>query len=137
MRMIGNEGRQETRRWLNNRAEHSHQPFRRRERAMAKFRDVKALQTFASVHASIHNHFNHERHLKPPRHFQTLPSCRPGRVASTCSLRVLNCKFYRSEPVSPTMPYGTLLPGSSRFTLTMPQDAIASSTSRAGLRAAF
>ena len=30
---------------------------------MAKFRDVKTLQQFASVHASIHNHFNHERHL--------------------------------------------------------------------------
>jgi putative transposase len=28
---------------------------------MAKFRDVKALQKFASVHASIHNHFNLER----------------------------------------------------------------------------
>ena len=50
-------------RWLNNRAENSHQPFRRREAAMANFRDVKTLQKFASVHASIHNHFNHERHL--------------------------------------------------------------------------
>ena len=30
---------------------------------MAKFRDVKTLQKFAPVHASIHNHFNHERHL--------------------------------------------------------------------------
>ena len=30
---------------------------------MANFRDVKTLQKFASVHASIHNHFNHERHL--------------------------------------------------------------------------
>ena len=30
---------------------------------MAKFRDVKTLQQCASVHASIHNHFNHERHL--------------------------------------------------------------------------
>ncbi len=30
---------------------------------MAKFRNVKTLQKFASVHASIHNHFNHERHL--------------------------------------------------------------------------
>ena len=30
---------------------------------MAKFRDIKALQKFASVHASIHNHFNHQRHL--------------------------------------------------------------------------
>ena len=63
LKVIGNEVRQETRRWLNNRAENSHQPFRRRERAMAKFRDVKTLQKFAAVHASIHNHFNHERHL--------------------------------------------------------------------------
>ena len=30
---------------------------------MARFRNVKTLQTFASVHASIHNHFNHQRHL--------------------------------------------------------------------------
>ena len=30
---------------------------------MAKFRDVKTLQKFASAHASIHNHFNQERHL--------------------------------------------------------------------------
>ena len=50
-------------RWLNNRAENSHQPFRRREGAMAHFRDIKTLQKFASVHASVHNHFNLERHL--------------------------------------------------------------------------
>ena len=50
-------------RWPNNRAENSHQPFRRRELAMAKFRDIKTLQKFASVHASIHNHFNLDRHL--------------------------------------------------------------------------
>ncbi len=30
---------------------------------MAKFRDVKTLQKFAAVHASIHNHFNHDRQL--------------------------------------------------------------------------
>ena len=46
-----------------NRAENSHQPFQRREGAMAKFRDVKTVQKFAVVHASIHNHFNHQRHL--------------------------------------------------------------------------
>jgi putative transposase len=50
-------------RWLNNRAENSHQPFLRREGAMARFRDIKALQKFASVHASVHNHFNLDRHL--------------------------------------------------------------------------
>ena len=63
MKIIGNAASHECGRWLNNRAENSHQPFRRREGAMARFRDVKTLQKFASVHASIHNHFNHDRHL--------------------------------------------------------------------------
>ena len=39
--------------WLNNGAENSHQPFRRREGAMASFRDIITLQKFAAVHASI------------------------------------------------------------------------------------
>ncbi len=38
MMLIGNASSQECGRWLNNRAENSHQPFRRRERAMAKFK---------------------------------------------------------------------------------------------------
>ena len=63
MKVIGNVANQECGRWLNNRTENSHQPFRRREGAMAKFRDVKTLQKFAAAHASIHNHFNQERHL--------------------------------------------------------------------------
>ena len=63
MKVIGNAAGQVCGRWLNNRAENSHQPFRRREGAMAKFRDIKTLQKFASVHASIHNHFNQDRHL--------------------------------------------------------------------------
>ena len=46
MKVIGNEGCQETRRWLNNRAENSHRPFRRREGAMARFRDIRTLQKF-------------------------------------------------------------------------------------------
>jgi putative transposase len=48
---------------LNNRAENSHQPFRRRERAMQRFRSMKTLQKFSSVHAQVHNLFNQERHL--------------------------------------------------------------------------
>ena len=63
MNVIGNAAVQECGRWLNNRAENSHQPFRRREGAMVKFRDVKTLQKFAAAHASIHNHFNHDRHV--------------------------------------------------------------------------
>jgi len=63
MKQIGVERRQLCGRWLNNRADNSHQLFRRREGAMARFRDIKTLQKLTSVHASIHNHFNHERHL--------------------------------------------------------------------------
>ena len=63
MKEIGNADRQEVGRRLNNRAENSHQPFRRRERAMQRFRSMKTLQKFSSVHAEVHNHFNQERHL--------------------------------------------------------------------------
>jgi transposase-like protein len=58
-----NAHRQKIGRWANNRVENSHLPFRRRERAMLRFRQMKSLQKFASVHASMHNHFNQERHL--------------------------------------------------------------------------
>jgi putative transposase len=63
MKEIGNADRQEVGHRLNNRAENSHQPFRRRERAMQRFRSAKTLQKFSSVHAQVHNHFNQERHL--------------------------------------------------------------------------
>ena len=63
MKVVGVSDRQESGRWLNNRAENSHQPFRRREGAMARFRDMKTLQKFAATHASIYNHFNQDRHL--------------------------------------------------------------------------
>ena len=60
---LGCEDKQVIGRWANNRVENSHLPFRRRERAMLRFRQMKTLQKFASVHASLHNHFNQERHL--------------------------------------------------------------------------
>lgn len=60
---LGNAQKQEVGRWANNRAENSHLPVRRRERAMLRFRRMKALQKFASVYASLHNHFSQERHL--------------------------------------------------------------------------
>ena len=63
MRALGNLDRREMGRWKNNRVENSHLPFRRRERAILRFRRMKSLQKFASVHASMHNHFNQERHL--------------------------------------------------------------------------
>jgi len=63
MHDLGNLGWREMGRWLNNRAENSHLPLRRRERAMLRFRQIKSLQKFASVHANVHNHFNQERDL--------------------------------------------------------------------------
>ena len=63
LKQIGLADRQETGRWLNNRAENSHLTFRRREKAMLRFRRMRSLQKFASVQAAIHNHFNQERHL--------------------------------------------------------------------------
>ena len=63
MAELGNQEKQEIGRWANNRVENSHLPFRRRERAMQRFRRLKSLQKFASVHANVHNHFNSERHL--------------------------------------------------------------------------
>jgi putative transposase len=70
MVLIGNSDRQETGRWVNNRAENSHLPFRRRERAMLRFRRTATLQKFVSVHASIQNHFNQERHLYSRTNFK-------------------------------------------------------------------
>ena len=70
MKVIGNTDRQETGRWLNNQAENSHQPFRRREQVMAKFRNAKSLQKFATLHGSIYNHFNQERHLYSRQNFK-------------------------------------------------------------------
>ena len=65
MKVIGISDRQECGRWINSRAENSHQPFRRREGAMANCRDIITLQKFASADASIHNLFNLERRLVP------------------------------------------------------------------------
>ena len=84
MKGLGNSGRQKCGRWLNNRAEDSHLPLRRREGAMARFRDIKTLQMFTAVHSSIYNHLNRRDIFK--RHWGS----RLGRVAPTCRLIVLD-----------------------------------------------
>jgi putative transposase len=83
LREIGIGNRQETGRWANNRAENSHQPFRRRERAMLRFRRMRTLQKFASVHASVLNHFNQERSLS------TRTSYKAARAAALAEWRDL------------------------------------------------
>jgi IS1 family transposase len=86
MREIGNAdrqevGRQEVGRRLNNRAENSHQPFRRRERAMQRFRSMKALQKFSSRPGpqSVQSRAPSRR----PAGLQAETLSRVGRVART------------------------------------------------------
>jgi putative transposase len=74
IRDLGNLDRREMGRWLNNRAENSHLPLRRRERAMLRFRQMKTLQKFASVHPNVHNHFNLDRHLIDRQTYKTARS---------------------------------------------------------------
>jgi putative transposase len=71
MMIIGNAVCQETGRWVNNRAENSHLPFRRRERAILRFRRTAAFQKFAYLQASLQNHFNQGRHLYSRLNFKT------------------------------------------------------------------
>jgi putative transposase len=67
---LGIRDRQRTGRWMNNRAENSHLPFRRRERAMLRFRRLRTLQKFAAVHASVFNLFNQARSLSSRTNFK-------------------------------------------------------------------
>jgi putative transposase len=83
MKEAGNSDKQDTGHRKNNRAENSHLPFRRRERAMQRFRSMRTLQKFASVHASVQNHFNLERSLTSREHYKA------NRVAALAEWRGL------------------------------------------------
>src|SRR5208283_2823869 len=71
-RELGIEGRHERGRWKNNRAENSHQPTRRRERKMQRFKSAGSAQKFLSTHAAVYNTFNVQRHLNSAQNHRTL-----------------------------------------------------------------
>ena len=56
----------------NNRAENSHQPIRRRERKLQRFKSPASAQRFLAIHAATFNAFTHQRHLLRRRHFKEL-----------------------------------------------------------------
>jgi putative transposase len=74
---------QVTGRWGNNRVENSHQPLRRRERAMLRFWRMRSLQKFVSIHPSVHNLFNAERSLS------SRPFYKQTRAAALAEWRAL------------------------------------------------
>lgn len=56
---------------LNNRAENSHQPVRRRERKQQRFKSPGSAQRFLSIHAAVYNNFYVQRHLLSRKNFRT------------------------------------------------------------------
>lgn len=70
LKELGGTSKQVCGQHLNNRVENSHLPFRRRERAMLRFRRMRSLQQFVAVHASVSNHFNLDRSLSKRAHFK-------------------------------------------------------------------
>jgi putative transposase len=61
-------------RYLNNRAENSHRPTRRRERQMQRFKSPDQAQHFLTAHAFIHGHFHPRRHLMVATTYRTIRS---------------------------------------------------------------
>jgi transposase-like protein len=57
----------------NNRAENSHQPIRRRERKLQRFKSPGSAQRFLSIHAAVHSTFNGQRHLTFRRTLRVFP----------------------------------------------------------------
>ncbi len=98
LRELGAAGKQVIGRHANNVVENSHLPLRRRERAMLRFRQMKSLQKFASVHANVHNHFSSERHIVDRQTTRSAAQRRsPSGVNSPAKLPTSKAEPHRVE----------------------------------------
>jgi transposase-like protein len=79
----------------NNRVENSHQPVRRRERKMQRFKSAGSAQRFLSSHAAVYNTFNVQRHLISRR---TLRGFRAGAMEQWRSAPLLDAGCRRPFP---------------------------------------
>ena len=52
---------------------------------MLRFRRMRSLQKFASVHASVTNHFNTERSLSSRSHFKANRAAAPAEWREFCA----------------------------------------------------
>jgi putative transposase len=71
---------------LNNRAENSHQPTRRRERQMKRFKSARQAQRFLSAHDQINNLFLLPRHQMPATRAER------ARAFQACHQRPVHCR---------------------------------------------
>jgi putative transposase len=107
MRDLGNGEKREIGRHTNNRVENSRLPFRRRERAMLRFRRMKTLQKFASVHANLANHFSAERHLVSRQEYKLRSLTSQPQIPNSAKRRQVRVGLTAPSSASPPPP-GTL-----------------------------
>ncbi len=82
---LGMQDKRITDRWESNPAENSHQPFRRRERAMLRFRRTHSLQEFASVPGSVRNHVGANRRLTDRTTYKQTRTSPPAEWRGLCA----------------------------------------------------
>jgi putative transposase len=85
LKIIGASTLHDTRQYLNNRCENLHLSFRRRERAMLRFRRLAILQKFTSIHSQIFNHGSHQRHLQKRNNFIKLRTASLSEWRGLCA----------------------------------------------------
>jgi putative transposase len=99
LKELGAEDRQVTGLWENNRIENSHQPLRRLERAMLRFRRLRSLQMFAAVHSSVCSLFNTKRSLTSRNVYKQARTAALAEWRGLCAASDLGgghgCSFHR------------------------------------------